>query len=219
MIRITPPALRVTPAAALLPAIIFILGAWELALLCAVAVLIHELGHYAALRLCGGTAGEIRICLTGVAMEYDNLSYGGEIITAMAGPVASLVLALISSLFGRIFGVDSAYRLAGLSLIFAVFNMLPVFPLDGGRAVFAAVAYLFGIDAAETTRSVLTAAFGTALIFFGAVLLRVSGNPTLLLAAACLVGGAVRARLRYSGAAVIPRGAPRVSREFRADAT
>ncbi|MDR2615250.1 MAG: site-2 protease family protein [Oscillospiraceae bacterium] len=175
--------LRVSPAAALLPAAVYICGAWELAALTAIAVLAHELGHYAALRLCGGSVGVVRVGLMGVSMEYGGLSYGGEVITAMAGPGASVVLAAAAALFGRVFEIDTAYRLAGLSLVFALFNLLPVFPLDGGRALYSAAAYIFGLRAAETARSALTAAITAALIFFGAVLARASGNPTLLIAA------------------------------------
>ncbi|MDR2421325.1 MAG: site-2 protease family protein [Oscillospiraceae bacterium] len=186
--------LRVTPGAALLPAAICVSGAWEFAALIAVAVLVHELGHYAALRLCGGEAGLVRVGFPGVTMEYGGLSYGGEAITAMAGPGASLALASAAALAGRMFGLDALYRLAGLSLIFAVFNLLPIYPLDGGRALFCAVAYIFGLSAAENTRSALSAALTAALLFAGALLTRASGNPTLLIAALWLASDALRRR-------------------------
>jgi stage IV sporulation protein FB len=190
--------LRVDLAAALLPAAAYILGAWELACLTAAAVLIHELGHYAALRLCGGELGSVRIGLTGVAMEYSGLGYGGEVITALSGPMAGVALAAAAAAFGRIFGVDAAYRLAGLSLIFSLFNLLPLFPLDGGRALFCALAFVFGLRAAEITRSSLTAALTAALIFFGVVLTRVSGNPTLLIAALWIAGANMPRRAYYA---------------------
>ncbi|MDR0838120.1 MAG: site-2 protease family protein [Oscillospiraceae bacterium] len=175
--------LEISASAAIIPAVVYLLDAGYLLLLTAVAVAAHELGHYAALRLAGGEVRRVRLSLTGVAMEYGGLGYGGEIAAALLGPGASAALAVVSALGGRVFAYEPAYHLAGLSLLLGAFNLLPAFPLDGGRALYGAVARLFGLRAADVTRRAASAAIVAALLLGGVQLLRVSRNPTLLLAA------------------------------------
>ena len=185
---------HIHPSATLLPALIYFLSAGYFVLLTAIAVAVHELGHYAALRLSGGEIKRLKLWIGGVSMVYGGLGYAGEAITALAGPLASLLLAVAASFFGRIFSgaaiSESAYHLAGLSLLLAIFNMLPVFPLDGGRVLFATIARLAGLEPAECVRKIcavlLTAAIGAA----GTLMLWVSGNPTLFIAAVFLALGA-----------------------------
>lgn len=74
--------------------------------------------------------------------------------TALAGPLANLALAallLISAKIGRAFGIeysDYIVRLIAsaivLNLILAVFNLLPIPPLDGGQVVLASIRAKWG---------------------------------------------------------------------------
>ncbi len=89
----------------------------------------HELGHCAALRLSGNGVGRLK--LTGVGAELSPrraLSYAQELPVALAGPGVSLVCAVLAARWGF-------FLFAGLSLALGLFNLLPIHPLDGGRAV------------------------------------------------------------------------------------
>ncbi len=95
-----------------------------------------------------------------------------EFNIAVAGPLSSLVLAGGFDLMYRQAGSNQVLRtltgsLAWINFILALFNMIPGFPLDGGR-VFRAIAWGITKDSARATR--LTARCGqvVAFLLFGA---------------------------------------------------
>ena len=95
---------------------------WVAAAVLAAAV--HELCHYLAIAALGGQVGRSAVGSGGAAMELGCLSPVRELLAAAAGPVGSLSLMLM----GRFFP-----RLALCGLVQGLFNLLPIYPLDGGR--------------------------------------------------------------------------------------
>lgn len=87
---------------------------------------IHELCHYAALRFSGCRVFRMQVDLNGAVMETDLLSCSREIFCALAGPLGGFALLLIAKWFPR---------LAICGCFQALYNLIPIFPLDGGRAV------------------------------------------------------------------------------------
>ena len=151
------------------------------------ACALHELGHWLAICLLGGRIARLRLTAVGAELVLDGarpLSYGRECAAALAGPAASFLTAELAA-WGRL------YLLAGLSLGQGLFNLLPVLPLDGGRAL-GLLLSLGGADRAQRTIRVLSAVLSGALLGGGLVLLRVFGNPTLLVTAAWLTAGQMR---------------------------
>ncbi|SHH52604.1 hypothetical protein SAMN02745823_00178 [Sporobacter termitidis DSM 10068] len=153
------------------------------------AVAIHELGHLIALYFLRYKIAEFRIDLWGLTIRYNKtMSYAHELISAAAGPAASFALAVAASFYGRAAASDSAYILAGISLVCGAFNLLPVLKLDGGRMLYDVAALMFSLDAAEKLITVTSCAVIGALLTAGAaVLIWTRVNFTLLLAAAWLL--------------------------------
>ena len=104
---------------------------WLLSALAAAAF--HELCHGAAILLLGGRIWGVRIGSGGAVMETEPLSSGKELVCALAGPAGSLLLVLTFRIFPRV---------AVCALVQGAFNLLPVFPLDGGRAALRSGAFL-----------------------------------------------------------------------------
>lgn len=115
------------------------------------SVLFHELGHSAvALRNQIPVKGITLFIFGGVAqIGREPSTPGAEFRIAIAGPLASLFLA---GLFGGMYLLDQqipylsapSLYLMRINLILALFNMIPGFPLDGGRVLRAIVWKLSG---------------------------------------------------------------------------
>ena len=106
------------------------------------AAVCHELGHWLVLRRVGGRIQRLHITVFGAEMQVDDrrISYGGELLTAAAGPVSNLLLAAALGLLGRWW--EPMYLFAGAQLVLGAFNLLPALPLDGGRILWLALAWL-----------------------------------------------------------------------------
>ncbi|MFQ9410072.1 MAG: metalloprotease [Evtepia gabavorous] len=87
-------------------------------------------------------------------------SYGEECLVALAGPAASVLLAIGAATWGRHFGGADAYLLTGVSLALGVFNLLPIGPLDGGRILRAVASRWAGPDAGDRVCGLLTKVLG-----------------------------------------------------------
>ncbi len=110
------------------------------------SVLFHELGHaYLALRNKIPVKGITLFIFGGVAqIGREPSTPGAEFRIAVAGPLASLFL---SGLFGSLYLLDQqipylaapSLYLMRINFILALFNMIPGFPLDGGRVLRALI--------------------------------------------------------------------------------
>jgi Zn-dependent protease/CBS domain-containing protein len=104
-------------------------------------IVLHELGHALVARAVGIPIRGITLFLFGgvAEMEDEPPSASSEFLMAVAGPAVSAVLAalfwLLSGLVGAPAVVLPLRYLAGINLAVLIFNLVPAFPLDGGRVL------------------------------------------------------------------------------------
>lgn len=111
-----------------------------------VIVLIHELGHVAVAKELGWTVKEVQLLpFGGVATMEDAYAADpiDEIVVALAGPFLNVVMMAVSYLFWftGVWTEEWARFFLISNLTVAGFNLLPIWPLDGGRIVQAILCY------------------------------------------------------------------------------
>lgn len=103
-----------------------------------IAVTLHECAHALVARLRGYVLQSLDILPFGAVLSSDeNMDGTSSVIVGAAGPAANLILAGITLgfwwLFPSVYSYTEGFLYANLAL--ALFNILPVYPLDGSRVV------------------------------------------------------------------------------------
>jgi Zn-dependent protease/CBS domain-containing protein len=139
------------------PATSWVLGAVA-ALLLFGSVLVHELAHSLVATARGLRVESITLFIFGgvSSIATEATSATDEFLVAVVGPLTSLALAGIFWAIGQVTGPASAAGavagyLAQANLLLGLFNIVPGFPLDGGR-VFRSIVWAITGDMARATR-------------------------------------------------------------------
>jgi Zn-dependent protease len=153
-------------------------------LLLFVSVLLHELSHSLVARAKNIKVESITLFFFGgvAGITKEDMKPSSEFLMAIAGPVFSLVLAgiffIIWKINENVFWTAITYYLWQLNLILAIFNLVPAFPLDGGRA-FRAILRAYFKDLKKATRiAVIGGKLFAGFLFFMGILALISGVGT-----------------------------------------
>lgn len=152
----------------------------------------HELGHFFVIHALGIDVKRIHLTMVGAEMVLSGpMGYWQEGLSALAGPGANLVLALVFS------GFEQGLTFSGLNLMLALFNMLPVGRLDGGRALRCTLAILTGPDLADRFGRGLDSLCAAGSLVAGVWLAAFGGNVTLLLVSLWLLSACFVVRRKF----------------------
>ena len=152
-------------------------------------VLLHEFGHIFTARSFGvRTPDVILLPIGGVArLERIPEQPSEEFLIAIAGPAVNVVIALLLVFIGganlsadHLAALESANfsmidRLAAVNLFLALFNLIPAFPMDGGRVLRALLASRLGFVRATEIAAMIGQWVAFVLGFLG-----LFGNPILI---------------------------------------
>ena len=153
------------------------------------SIILHELAHSLVGRAYGIEIKGITLWLLGGVAELEDepSSPRAELLMALAGPLVSVVLAgLFSIAAAGARGVGASEAFSGvlqylglLNFVLAIFNLLPAFPLDGGRVLRAGLWGWYG-DRGWATRiaSRTGRAFGIGLMALGVIQILFGGGLT-----------------------------------------
>jgi Zn-dependent protease/CBS domain-containing protein len=152
-------------------------------------VVLHEFGHILAARRYGIRTPEVTLYPIGGVASLEKLPEkpAQELVVALAGPAVNLVIAAVLFIgLGATLdpqdltrldqpGANLLPRLAAANLFLAIFNMVPAFPMDGGRVLRAFLAMRLGPARATHIAAGVGQALALVLGFLGFL-----GNPILI---------------------------------------
>jgi Zn-dependent proteases len=151
-----------------------------------ISVFLHELGHILVAYRNGGSLVYIRLLPIGANAELDtrNCTVAGLVTIYAGGPIVNVILSIVSYFVCLTLQIknDNLYLLYVSNLYLAVFNLIPVYPLDGGRLIQEILRTKRGIFSSARYLRYITIIISVAFISFGTYqLLSGKFNISLLL--------------------------------------
>jgi stage IV sporulation protein FB len=152
-------------------------------------VVAHEFGHIFTARAFGVSTPDVTLLPIGGVARLERIPEEPyeEFLVAIAGPLVNVAIAIALILIaganvsmGDLYAVESPKasmvdRLAAVNLFLAVFNMIPAFPMDGGRVLRALLASRMGYVRATEIAAFIGQGVAFALGFIGLL-----SNPMLI---------------------------------------
>lgn len=186
-------------------------GGLLICIICVLTALLHECGHIFCAARYGYECERIRLMPYGAAAvcDIDGISAADEIKLALAGPAVNAAICVATAGLWWFFPQTYAYTdiIMYASLAMLAVNLLPAYPLDGGRVAGCLLSRLFGQKIADVVLRVLNLIVASALaaaFFFCA-------NATLLVFALFLLCSAFEkrspaVRINFSSPSRLRRG-------------
>lgn len=195
--------MHISPGFFALLAAAMLVGGTEVTAAVLLAAAMHECGHLALLWALHAPVENLRLGALGaeIRAHTERLSYGGELLVTIAGPAVNLISAPLIASFAARRAWAWGYLFAGAHVLLGIYNLLPIPPLDGARALYLCTAYCFGPDAGDMVCGVAGLICALALCVLGAYLTLAYGGTLFLLAALGLLFGVFRqlglAKMRF----------------------
>ncbi len=129
-----------------------------------VFIFIHEMSHVLVAKIFG--VGSNKIILTGFGTNAQLINFSSaktkfKLLILLAGPVSNLFLAAMMKLFGQ----DNFCIAANVCI--CIFNLLPIYPLDGGKLFLLAIKKKFGLSKIKSFITICNRVLIYILVFCG----------------------------------------------------
>ncbi|MBM7691916.1 stage IV sporulation protein FB [Peribacillus deserti] len=135
-------------------------------------VIIHELGHAIAAQFYSWRIKSIKLLPFGGALEteeHGNRGLKEDLIVALSGPAQHIWLCILgyALMQAQLITQDSFYQFFYMNAVIFLFNLLPIWPLDGGKVIFVLLSLKFPfLDAHRHTIAASTVIAGIGLLAF-----------------------------------------------------
>lgn len=147
-------------------------------------IVLHELGHALTARLYGIPTRDITLYPIGGVARLERMprAPGAEFLITLAGPLVNVAIAVTLALVIGLIGffqtgfrgslvLDFLSQLMWVNVVLAVFNMIPAFPMDGGRILRALLTLPLGryraTEVAANLGRIVAIVFPLAMSWFG----------------------------------------------------
>lgn len=125
----------------------YFFGKLETLFICYMFIIMHELSHMIVALLLKIDIEEICLMPVGVNAKYlGRISPLKELIISISGPIGSLIFAFLYN--------NKIYYLINICIV--IFNIIPIYPLDGGRVLRVLLKFIFGDKIGQNISTYLT---------------------------------------------------------------
>lgn len=134
-----------------------------------IAAALHETGHFIMMQIFGVKLARIRVTPLGIDIEKSSCterSYQRDALVSFSGPFANLIFAGIFAFFGEYFQLFAIINLA-----LALFNLMPIEPLDGGQALYSLLCIHFSAERSAKAVSIVSFVVLLPLAVYGFLIL------------------------------------------------
>lgn len=152
--------------------LLLFLGGYGMVLFYSILLLcVHDFFHYCMALLLHQRVSCIVIFPFGLSMQVDNIEYGNslnEILIAMGGPLSIYASSLLLSFLMQfdIISISFYEYLFNININIFLFNILPIYPLDGGRVLHGLCHYVFNYKWAHILCLFLSLVFACVILLW-----------------------------------------------------
>lgn len=179
--------IRFSPLFFAVLALLFSIKLDNIFLIALLSSVLHEAGHLFSMLIFESRPKEIVLSFYGMKIvKADDLclSFYKEFIVSVSGAAVNMLLFTCFSLLYYKFTTEIFLKTAAVNLLIGAFNMLPIYPLDGGRALLYFLSARHNIISSQNITNAVSLVFLVPLYYVGFYFLFSSGYNFTLLAAA-----------------------------------
>ena len=118
----------------------------------------HELCHWIVLRVLTGVNAPIYLSGDSARMPIPDMPIWKEMLCAMAGPAGGLLLTFFAPIFPR---------LALCAMLQSMYNLIPIYPMDGGRILSCVMRFLFAPPIAYKIMTIVSVMIRCLILMLG----------------------------------------------------